>query len=53
MIASGLPRDLNRFGGMVVKIHREIKARRQSTISRWSVLETVSGSFGYHWRRAF
>jgi len=35
------------------KNHREITARRQSTISRWSVLETVSGSFGYHWRRAF
>lgn len=29
---------------MVVKIHREIKARRQSTISRWSILETVLGT---------
>ncbi|HCH34911.1 MAG: hypothetical protein UY35_C0002G0021 [Candidatus Saccharibacteria bacterium GW2011_GWC2_48_9] len=26
------------------KNHREINARRQSTISRWSVLETVSGA---------
>jgi hypothetical protein len=29
---------------MVDKIHREIKARRQSTISRWSILETVLGA---------
>lgn len=39
-----MPLDLNRFIGMVVKIHREIKARRQSTISRWSRLETVVGA---------
>jgi len=38
------PPDLNQFTGMVVKIHREIKARRQSTISRWSWLETVMGA---------